>query len=244
MARQRSPSYPAISISEAIDRARTLYDAEHRSPAPWQTVVEHWGYKANGGGGQTTIAALKKYGLIAYEGSGKNRKARLTDLAVNILLDKRDPPTERDAAVREAALTPTIHKELWKKTRQGSSRQSIEHFLTVDRNFAERAAATLIKQFDETISYAKLVDNDTVPPHEEAHREEDIKLADEKNGGTTAKERLDPPPHRTHRLPLFENEAILQAPDPMSDAEWTQMMAVLNVIKPGILRRATESADD
>ena len=251
MARQRSPSYPAISIGEAIDRAHTLYDAERQSPAPWQTVVEHWGYKANGSAGQTTIAALKKYGLIAYEGSGNNRKARLTDLAVKrILLDKREPSPERDAAVLEAALTPTIHRELWEQTHQGSSPQSIEHFLTVDRNFSESAAATLIKQFDETISYAKLVDNDTVPPDEEAHLEEDSKLADEKNGGTAVKERPDSQspahrPYRTYRLPLFtDDEAILQVPGAMSDADWTQMMAVLDAMKPGILRRTAEGAND
>ena len=44
--------------------------------------------------------------------------------------------------------------------------------------------------------------------------------------------------HRTFRLPLSPgNQAILQVPDPMSDAEWTQMMSVLDAMKPGILRR-------
>ena len=95
MARHRSPSYPAISIAEAIDRARTLYHAERQSPTPRETVVEHWGYKANSSAGHTTLSALKKYGLIAYEGSGNNRKARLTDLAV-----KRIPARQTGAFVR------------------------------------------------------------------------------------------------------------------------------------------------
>ena len=46
-------------------------------------------------------------------------------------------------------------------------------------------------------------------------------------------------------LPLFtEDEAILQVPGAMSDADWTQMMAVLDAMKPGILKRTAEGADD
>ncbi len=41
--------------------------------------------------------------------------------------------------------------------------------------------------------------------------------------------------HRTYRLPLLGDEAILQVPGSMSDADWTQMMAVLTAMKPGIV---------
>jgi hypothetical protein len=39
----RSPSFPFISLAEAVERARTLYDAERRNPASAEAVVQHWG---------------------------------------------------------------------------------------------------------------------------------------------------------------------------------------------------------
>src|SRR5437870_2499127 len=108
--RRRSPSYPAIDLESAIERARELYAREGRNTAPNEAIMEHMGYSAKSGPGFGVLGALKRFGLLRAEGSGKSR---LSDLALRIILDEREDSSERDKAVKEAALAPAIHREIW-----------------------------------------------------------------------------------------------------------------------------------
>jgi len=62
--RVRSPSFPFISLPEAVHRARELYDAERRNLVHPDVAVAHWGYARSSSGGKQTIAALRAYGLV------------------------------------------------------------------------------------------------------------------------------------------------------------------------------------
>src|SRR5207253_10235130 len=73
-ARPRSPSYPGIDLATAIERARTMFEHEHRSAAHVDVLYSHWGHKPKSGAGGVVLAALKKYGLITDDGSGANRR--------------------------------------------------------------------------------------------------------------------------------------------------------------------------
>src|SRR5215212_7581365 len=109
--RGRSPSYPAIDLEAAIKKVQVLYEKEREHPTPAETIVRHWGYKSLNGPASLSLAALKKFGLIDDEGTGPDRRARVSKLAVSIL---RNPDTvERSRAVKEAALRPAIHQVLW-----------------------------------------------------------------------------------------------------------------------------------
>src|SRR5947208_2952028 len=113
--RGRSPSYPAISLKAAVDRARKLWQEEHEYPTALPTIFKHWGYKSTAGNANLVIAALRKFGLVDYEGTGDTRRAKVSKLAVQIL-DHPDEAT-RLGALQKAALTPPIHAELWQKYR-------------------------------------------------------------------------------------------------------------------------------
>jgi len=84
--RQRSPSYPGIGLEAALGRAKALYQEEGRNAAPNEAILDHWGYASKSGPGLVTLAALKRFGLLQTEGPGK---ARLTNLALSIILDER-----------------------------------------------------------------------------------------------------------------------------------------------------------
>src|SRR5207244_2704806 len=96
------------------------------------------------GAGGVVLAALKKYGLITDDGSGANRRARLTDTALTILLDDVGSST-RQAVIREAALKPAIHQEVWSKY-AGSlpSDQSLRMWLIRDKAFTPSGADEFI----------------------------------------------------------------------------------------------------
>lgn len=161
----RSPAYPAINLETAISRARTFYNQERRNPASFAVVVGHWGFKVKSSGGLTTVAALKAFGLmrdVETSGSG-GRTVQLTDLALRILLDDRDPSVERDAAVKQAALSPKIHAELWRKWgTQVPSDSELRHRLIFDWKFNENSVADFVQQYKDTIKFARLTDSDTI----------------------------------------------------------------------------------
>src|SRR5262245_36165423 len=87
--KDRSPSFPFISLPKAIERARILAENHKRSPARLLTVAPSWGYGAKSSGLLQTVAALKQFGLIDDLGSGDERKIVLSDLAWKILMDAR-----------------------------------------------------------------------------------------------------------------------------------------------------------
>jgi len=174
--RGRSPSYPAIDLESAIARARDVWQKERESSAPVNVIMEHWGYAPGSSNGLVTLAALIKFGLLADEGSGDKRKARITELARSILLDDRPASSEREAAIREAALNPTIHKALWEEYKDKlPSDQNLSFILRSERKFTDSAAIAFLKELRSTWAFSKLAeyasmsegDKDKLSPPEE-----------------------------------------------------------------------------
>ena len=91
--------YPGIDLKLALQRSHALYQVERNHAAPVETILAHWGYKANSGKGLVILAALKKFGLLLDEGSGKGRKARLSEDAIKIVLDTRPETGDRYKAM-------------------------------------------------------------------------------------------------------------------------------------------------
>lgn len=158
-ARERSPSFPFISLPRAVERLREMSDAHKKSHARLPVVGATWGYAPKSSGLLQTVAALKAYGLIDDVGSGQDRKVQITDLGWRILHDAR--PGSKDAAIREAALKPRLiaeYAQQWADERPSDAHCMSE--LQLDRGFSEAAANTFLKVFDNTIDYAGLQKSD------------------------------------------------------------------------------------
>jgi hypothetical protein len=235
--RQRSPSYPGVNLETALERARTLYDRERRGTAPISAILDHWGYSPGTGPGLVTLAALKKFGLLQDEGSGPSRKARLSPLALQIILDDRDDSPERDRAIRTAALSPTIHQDLW--NRFGPELQSdatMRHFLRFDRNFTDKAADELIREFRETVSFAGLSESDSLSPNGGDYSEQTPAPRTDPVSSAVASPQLSAQGATSVQLPLSASEWVtLNGAFPLSEAAWEQLLRVLQVMKPGLV---------
>jgi hypothetical protein len=176
----RSPAFPFIPLNKAIERAETFRVAEGGRPkhfSPLVAACKAWGIGVKTGPGIQTIAALGHYGLFEFQGSGEERCARLTDLAFRILFDKQPVSPERDELIRQAALTPRIHAELWKNwpPEEGlPSVATLETYLVRDRGFSESGARDLIAQYKETIAFAKLGQPAIIPATPGAQPEKKI----------------------------------------------------------------------
>lgn len=157
----RSPGYPSINLRNAIEKAQIIYDREKKHAAPAVNVVRHWGYTPKSSAGLLTLAALRKFNLIEDEGSGQNRKVRLTDLALRILLDPNEK--SKNEAIQKAALNPPIHTEIWEKY-GGTlpSTETLKYYLHMERGFTGFGADEFIRHFVDTISFAKLGESGTI----------------------------------------------------------------------------------
>ncbi|MCF3471260.1 hypothetical protein [Stenotrophomonas maltophilia] len=159
--KQRSPSYPGITLQEAIDRAHQFYKKEGKHEALVQTAIPHWGYSSKSSGGLVTIAALKAYGLMADKGAGAERKVFLTPFGLNLILDERTVSPDRDKAIQQAALTPKIMAEMWSKFgRDLPSHETLRHYLRVERDFNDNAVNDVIKVYQANVQFARLGQGD------------------------------------------------------------------------------------
>jgi hypothetical protein len=228
--RDRSPSYPGIPLGTAIQRAQTVYDKEHRNQAPMATLTKHWGYKTPITGPATvTYSALKKFGLLEEEGRGTTRQAKLTPLALDILLKP-----EHDAEVQKAALLPKIHRELWDQ--YGSelpSDETLMHVLITQRAFTDSGARDFLREYRSTIAFAGLDSAGTVVDEAE----------DEEEGGPDHDEghgKHSPKPKRPGMMnitvPVPGGDPIyVEGKFPVPEPMWDQFMAVLAAMKPGLV---------
>jgi hypothetical protein len=250
----RSPSYPGITLGDAIEKARVLYEKEGRHPAHMDVITDHWGYRPKTGPGLVSIAALKKFGLLEeVEGRG----ARLTELALSILLHDEDSP-ERQQWVREAALMPQIHRELWEQfDGRLPSDQNLRRVLVLDRGFTESGVHQFIRQFKRTIAYAGLDEPDTMPEAQPSqHRPSEDHMASQviRPVGIPAEEAFGSSRVSTDAgsvkvtFPLAVNMApslwpVLQVPVPMTEEAWDQMLDAINVLKAGVVRKPASAGD-
>jgi hypothetical protein len=256
--RGRSPSYPAIDLSMAIQRARQLWSEERQHPASVDTISRHWGYKSFNGPASLTLAALKKFGLVQDEGTGTGRRARVSDLAVDIL--ENPDEAARRAAIQRAALNPAIHRELWEKYGARSpSDANLRWELTRERGFTDTGVDEFIPEYRTTVDFAQLADSAVVVPETPAdsgtvvpqtledRQGDDGADEDMSNRSETGRRRQ--PRSRgmsddatTYAVPVAAgSDVVIEGRFPLSESEWTQFMAVLNAMKPGLVAKSSST---
>jgi hypothetical protein len=148
---RRSPSYPGFGLGTALEMARKIYEKEKRAPVPPHVAAEDLGYAGLSGPSRRALTTLKLYGLFA-EDSGK---LRITEQGVRIL-EAPDDHSDRDRLLREAAIRPTIFREIIAKYGDSIPGDSaLRYALITEWGFLDFAANVVVKAFRETASLAK-----------------------------------------------------------------------------------------
>ena len=105
--RIQSPSYPIMSLEEAVGRVGKLYKLYRSSTMDRLDAAKNLGYAGATGPSNMALASLSAYGLLERVGKGE---VRVTERARSIL--HSDSPDELAAALHEAAHSPTLYREL------------------------------------------------------------------------------------------------------------------------------------
>jgi hypothetical protein len=156
-AKERSPNFPFINLSAALDRAREFYSKERRGLAPYSVAVSHWGYRESSSSGQQTVGALRAYGLIEDHGRGHDRRLRLSDSALRALLDDRPDSYERMELLQTAAKAPAVFADIYENwPDEPPSDANLRHFLLFDRNFSEDGASKVVEIFKQNEELTKV----------------------------------------------------------------------------------------
>ncbi len=233
----RSPRYPGIPLDLAIQRAHALYEHEHKNWAPIASIQEHWGFKPNTGPSNVAVAALRQFGLLEADGLGERRRARLTSLALEIILAEGSPRK----FIRQAALAPEIHRDLWE--RFGGhlpSDATLRRELVIERHFTQNGAQDFISQFRKTVTFAHLSDNDSddVTPALDSVADPSAQVEQRPPAATAA--RSEPVTidraSKTYVIPLLGSAEIQISGDfPLTEAAWEQFLRVLEIYKPSLV---------
>lgn len=248
----RSPSYPGLTLQEALAKAKAQYEAEGKYPAPLPSAFKAWGYSEKSSGGREVRASLRYYGLASIDGEGDGATVKLSEDALRVLLDTREDQTEKKAIIKRLALNPAAHKKLWAKFPDGiKSDGTATHFLVFDEGYAKEGAEALVAQFKATASYAGVYEPDSVadidnPGADEDDHEDEEPDEVQNNRG----DRKPPAPKGKVQLMDSERVAFIEENQPgqylkliaSGDVDDTLLEALEDYVKRQRKRLARESA--
>lgn len=149
MPTDRSPNYPALGLSEAVERLQRIWDREGRSPVDPKMAVKHMGYRGLSGPARSRLAALKKYGLLAE----RDGMTAISDLGVRVLRPQDEE--DRQGALQEAFARVPLFVELAQSHRDASD-ENIKGFL-IQRGFTERGSGAAVAAFRNTLDCVDFV---------------------------------------------------------------------------------------
>jgi hypothetical protein len=237
---KRSPGYPMISLEEAIQKAKRLWDQDKDNYIPSVVAYEHLGYKAKGSYGARIMSALKKFDLI----SEKNDDIKLTEDAVDLTL--HEPSDQRYIEIiKKLALKPNIYEKIYNKyngTLPSDATLRIE--LIKEHGFNPETVEDFLISFRKTIEFAglggaKKTEREERDKFFSKSEDRNIMSSDSGRGVDSSKLTIEIP------IPLSATEWVkIQATYPLSEKSWKQMKAILDAYKPSLVSPETPEKDE
>ena len=245
--RDRSPSYPLIPLEAALDRLTDFEAHFKRSPARPDKVQGAWGIKAKARVDRIA-AALRYFGLLDYQGTGKDRQIVISEEGRKYLRAQQDE-IKREV-VKAAALRPKEIARYWGEW--GEDRPADAACLddlVLERRFSERGARQFLKVYDATITFARLSGSDKL------EQESDLGPEEPGENGGSDEQPLQPPPRPRKRhevrpgmkedvFTLDEGDAVFQWPERLSQESYEDLEAWAELILRKIKRSVGRGADD
>ncbi|MBI5034516.1 MAG: hypothetical protein HZB51_28675 [Chloroflexi bacterium] len=223
----RSPKYPSLNVEMAIEKARAVYEKEKKNSVSVRVVMQDMGYGTNPGDGGRALAALLGYGLLESIGVGEKKQVRLSDIATRIILDTREVSEERNKLIQEIALRPDIHKKLWGKYgNEHPSDEQMEYDLKVEMNFNPDVVKSVIKEYKETLAFAKLSGTTKVEQIDNGAKRDKSEKEKER------KERKMQGQMREYTIPASgQSEIVLQVPSTLTEKDFDRLTKWLELMK-------------
>jgi hypothetical protein len=160
--RDRSPSFPVVGLKVAFERLVEFETYFKRSAARPEKVGDAWNITTKAYADRIA-AALRYFGLLEYQGAGKERTIAISEEGRKYLRAQQEE-TKREV-IKAAALRPKQIAECWElwSNDRPADAACIDD-LVQNRAFSVAGARDFLKVYDSTISYAGLTATDKVAP--------------------------------------------------------------------------------
>jgi hypothetical protein len=160
--RDRSPSFPVVGLKGAFERLVEFETYFKRSAARPEKVGDAWSITTKAYADRIA-AALRYFGLLEYQGAGKERTIAISEEGRKYLRAQQEE-TKREV-IKAAALRPKQIAECWEiwSNDRPADAACIDD-LVRNRAFSVAGARDFLKVYDSTISYAGLTATDKVAP--------------------------------------------------------------------------------
>jgi hypothetical protein len=233
----RSPAYPAIDLESAVSKAEKIYEQERLNSTTLDVVAQHWNTNTKSSGFLQSIAALKYYGLASEVPDAKTRMIKLTDAAFRILFGD-DDSAERLTALRQAALSPKLFKNMWDKWgKELPSEATMRSYLIFENKYNDSIVKNIIRNYKNTVSYSRLIYGNINGDSEDEMTIEDETLLEEQKSEQYTSSQKKQPLIRELTIPLPTGViATLKAPFPMTKNEFAMVEAFLKAMKPSLVK--------
>lgn len=207
--RDRSPSFPFVPLQTAIERLTAFEKYFGRRPAPVTHAGLAWGMKGKSSQADQTLAALRSFGLIEYEGSGVDRKAIISEDGRTYLRTQQE--TTKRQVLKRAALRPKNIRKFWSIWGTGRHPDPVCLDELIFKNgFSDTGAESFLKVYDATIAYAGLADSDKIDL-EVGEGDEDAGEPDASSEPHREEPLAIPPQRAKGKVPLMAGERELTA---------------------------------
>jgi hypothetical protein len=226
--RDRSPAFPVVALEAALGKLVEFEAHFKRTPARPEKVGEAWNIKTKAYADRIA-AAMRYFGLLEYQGSGKDRNVIVSENGRKYLRAQQEEL--KQAIVKAAALRPKQIAKHWNDW--GADRPADAACLDVlmEEGFSEGGARDFLKVYDATITYANLSDSDKASVVEGETEEDSEQSVMTPQVHTPPKQGTGTPPPPAPKLgqqhaafPLPEGSVSLSFPADLSVAS-AQMMA-------------------
>lgn len=175
--RDRSPAYPSIPLGTALERLVQFETHFKRSQARPEKIGDAWGVKGKAYVDRIA-AALRYFGLLEYQGAGKDRYVNVSEEGRKYLRAQQEE-TKREV-IRSVALRPKSISKFWGHwgTDRPSDAACLDE-LVFKNGFSEVGARDFLKVYDATISYAKLSSSDKTQANDGPGDDESSEIVDD-----------------------------------------------------------------
>ncbi|MEI9983482.1 MAG: hypothetical protein WDN69_09915 [Aliidongia sp.] len=198
------------------------------------------------------------FGLLTDVLGADVRQVKLTDEAIRIVRDPRAISPERDNLIRGSALRPRLHLEVITKY-QGlpPSDEALRAYLMIDRGLKDEAVPDFVREFSETMAFAKIANSDAIQDVEQEQADESdqvetgaIETADPKTPGVIAQQRslasgsdggIASAGMRREIFALDEGDVTLTYPAALSADSYSDLEAYLRIFLKKAARRSDMS---
>jgi hypothetical protein len=173
--RHRSPNFPTVGLSEAVDRTKRFVKDNGKAAAMPAVAAKLIGFASAHGQAYSVLSALKKFGLLEE----KDGRVAPTQRAMEIVsLPEADP--RRLKAIKEAAVAPSIYAELIEQFRDTNlpNDDTLAGELIAYKGFNPNSVKEFLKAFRETMDFAGLSDLSVLGSEKKADEAPAVKVGD------------------------------------------------------------------